>query len=405
MPAIDNIVHTDHIGSLLRPPSLIDAFKRFARGELRPDFFEAAQDDAIREVIAKQEAHGIPFVTDGEFRRLSWQVSFSEISGWDLWDISWKGFLKNPGNISAGETPNTKGEDAVVSFRTPATARLKLKSSFPLKELKFLKSVTKTPAKITLMGADRVCQMCDIEKSRAIYQSSDAFLADVVTIQRQMVGELVANGCDYIQIDEPSYTGYVDPPTLERMKAKGEDPLKNLRRAIEADNAVIADVQGRAITGLHICRGNRASMWHREGKYDAIAEALFGGLKYDRLLLEYDTARAGGFEPLRFVPKGVVAVLGLITTKTGEIETVDALKRRIDEAAFRQAVDDREDHVRCDGMGGDDALGGPRFGHQRDAGGNRIARIAHGDRHPLDTDGARCGRLDAGDHARQRRPA
>ncbi len=333
MPAIDNIVHTDHIGSLLRPPSLIDAFKRFARGELRPDFFEAAQDDAIREVIAKQEAHGIPFVTDGEFRRLSWQVSFSEISGWDLWDISWKGFLKNPGNISAGETPNTKGEDAVVSFRTPATARLKLKSSFPLKELKFLKSVTKTPAKITLMGADRVCQMCDIEKSRAIYQSSDAFLADVVTIQRQMVGELVANGCDYIQIDEPSYTGYVDPPTLERMKAKGEDPLKNLRRAIEADNAVIADVQGRAITGLHICRGNRASMWHREGKYDAIAEALFGGLKYDRLLLEYDTARAGGFEPLRFVPKGVVAVLGLITTKTGEIETVDALKRRIDDAA------------------------------------------------------------------------
>jgi 5-methyltetrahydropteroyltriglutamate--homocysteine methyltransferase len=323
----------DHIGSLLRPPSLIDAFKQFARGELRPDFFEAAQDDAIREVVAKQEAHGIPFVTDGEFRRLSWQVSFSEISGWDLWDISWKGFLKNPGNISPGETPNTKGEDAVVSFRTPATARLKLKSSFPLKELKFLKSVTRAPAKITLMGADRVCQMCDIEKSRAVYESSDAFLADVVAIQRQMVDELVANGCDYIQIDEPSYTGYVDPPTLERMKAKGEDPLKNLRRAIEADNAVIAGVRGRAITGLHICRGNRASMWHREGKYDAIAEALFGGLKYDRLLLEYDTARAGGFEPLRFVPKGVIAVLGLITTKTGEIETVDALRRRLDDAA------------------------------------------------------------------------
>jgi 5-methyltetrahydropteroyltriglutamate--homocysteine methyltransferase len=109
--------------------------------------------------------------------------------------------------------------------------------------------------------------------------------------------------------------------------------MKSLRRAIEADNAVIAGVQGRAVTGLHICRGNRASMWHREGKYDAIAEALFGGLKYDRLLLEYDTERAGGFEPLRFVPKGVTAVLGLITTKTGEIETVDALKRRIDDAA------------------------------------------------------------------------
>ncbi len=117
------------------------------------------------------------------------------------------------------------------------------------------------------------------------------------------------------------------------MRAEGEDPLKNLRRAIDADNAVIAPAKGRAITGLHICRGNRASMWHREGKYDAIAEAVFGGLRYDRLLLEYDTERAGGFEPLRFVPKGVVAVLGLITTKTGQVETVDALRRRIDDAA------------------------------------------------------------------------
>lgn len=332
-------VHTDHIGSLLRPQSLIDAFKQFARNELRPDFFEAAQDEAIREVVAKQEAHGIPFVTDGEFRRLNWQVSFSEVSGWDLWEISWRGFLKNPGNLAPSETPNTKGEDAVVSFRTPATARLQLKKSFPLAELKFLKSVAKSPVKITLMGPDRVCQMCDIEGSRAVYANADAFLADVVAIQRQMVDELVANGCDYIQIDEPSYTGYVDEPTLARMRAKGEDPMKNLHRAIEADNAVIAGVKGRAVTGLHICRGNRASMWHREGKYDAIAEALFGGLKYDRLLLEYDTARAGGFEPLRFVPKGVTAVLGLITTKTGVIESVDALKRRIDDTAKYIALD------------------------------------------------------------------
>jgi len=326
-------VRTDHVGSLLRPQSLIDAFLRRARGEIGDAELQRAADAAIREVVAKQEAHGVPFATDGEYRRLNWQVSFSEVSGWDLWEISWKGFLKNPGNISPAEKPNTKGEDAVVSFRTPATARLKLKKSFPLGELKFLKSVAKAPVKITLMGPDRVCQMCDIEGSRAVYAGADAFLADVVAVQRQMVDELVANGCDYIQIDEPSYTGYVDPPTLARLKAKGEDPMKNLRRAIEADNAVIAGVKGRAVTGLHICRGNRASMWHREGKYDAIAEALFGGLKYDRLLLEYDTARAGGFEPLRFVPKGVVAVLGLVTTKTGRVETVDELRRRIDDAA------------------------------------------------------------------------
>jgi 5-methyltetrahydropteroyltriglutamate--homocysteine methyltransferase len=323
----------DHVGSLLRPKALIDAFRQFARNELRPDFFEAAQDDAIRDVVAKQEAHGLPYVTDGEFRRLSWQVSFSEVAGWDLWDISWKGFLKNPGNISPGEKPLSKGEDAVVSFRTPATARLQLKQSFPLKELTFLKSVAKHPVKITLMGPDRVGQMCDLEASRAVYPNADAFLADVVAVQKQMVTDLVAAGCDYIQIDEPSYTGYVDAATLERMRAKGEDPMKNLRRAIEADNAVIAGLKGLAVTGLHICRGNRASMWHREGKYDAIAEALFGGLHYDRLLLEYDTERAGGFEPLRFVPKGVTAVLGLVTTKTGEVETVDGLKRRLDEAA------------------------------------------------------------------------
>jgi 5-methyltetrahydropteroyltriglutamate--homocysteine methyltransferase len=175
--------------------------------------------------------------------------------------------------------------------------------------------------------------MCDVARSRAVYPDADAFLADVVAIQRQMVGELVEAGCGYVQIDEPSYTGYVDPPTLERMRAAGEDPLRSLGRAIAADNAVIAGLSGRAVFGLHVCRGNRASMWHREGEYDAIAEALFGGLAYDRLLLEYDTERAGSFAPLRFVRKDAIAVLGLITTKTGRVETVDELVRRIDEAS------------------------------------------------------------------------
>jgi 5-methyltetrahydropteroyltriglutamate--homocysteine methyltransferase len=175
--------------------------------------------------------------------------------------------------------------------------------------------------------------MCDRERSRAAYPDPDAFLGDVVAIQRQMTGELVAAGCDYVQIDEPSYTGYVDAPTLERMRAAGEDPLRSLERAVAADNAVIAGLAGRAVFGLHVCRGNRASMWHREGEYDAIAEALFGGLEYDRLLLEYDTGRAGSFAPLRFVRKGAIAVLGLITTKTGRVETVDELARRIDDAS------------------------------------------------------------------------
>ena len=344
---------TDHVGSLLRPESLKQAFRDHALGTLDAGALRTAQDRAIREVVAKQEAVGLPWVSDGEFRRLNWQVSFSEVSGWDLWGGSWKKLLANPGDRAAHETPNAKGDDAVLSFRVPATARLKLVKNFPLEEFQILKGNPK--AKITLMGPDRVAQMCDIEGSRAHYAGADDFLADVVGIQKRMVRELVDAGCPYVQIDEPSYTGYVDPATLERMTARGEDPMKNLRRAVEADNAVIEGLRGRAVFGLHICRGNRASMWHREGKYDAIAETVFGGLDYDRILLEYDTSRAGGFEPLRYLKKGTIAVLGLITTKTGKVETVDELRRRIDEAAQFAPLDQLALSPQCgfaSGIGG-----------------------------------------------------
>jgi 5-methyltetrahydropteroyltriglutamate--homocysteine methyltransferase len=323
----------DHVGSLLRPERLKAAFRSHAEGRTTADALRAEQDVAIRDVVATEERHGLPAVTDGEFRRLNWQVSFSEVAGWDLWGGSWRNFLQYPENRAPGERPFRKGEDAVVSFRAPATARLRLVRSLPLEEYRFVRSVAARPVKITLMGPDRVRQMCDVARSRDLYADAGAFLADVVAIQRQMVGELVEAGCDYVQIDEPSYTGYVDPPTLERMRAAGEDPLADLERAIAADNAVIAGLKGRAVFGLHVCRGNRASMWHREGAYDAIAERLFGGLEYDRLLLEYDTERAGSFAPLRFVRPGAIAVLGLITTKTGQVESADALARRIDAAS------------------------------------------------------------------------
>ena len=323
----------DHVGSLLRPEELKAAFLRRARGQIDEAAFISAQDEAVRAIVAEQEAHGLPIMTDGEFRRLNWQVSFSRVSGWDMWEGSWRNFLQFPDNVGAGEKPLQRGLDAVESFKVPATGKIALEESFPLREYEFLAGVAKRPAKITLMGPDRVRQMCDIAKSAPHYTDSAAFLADVVAIQRRMVGELVDAGCDYVQIDEPSFTGYVDPATLDRMAARGEDPLKSLKAAIDADNAVIAGLQGRAVFGLHICRGNRASMWHREGHYDAIAEAVFGGLNYDRLLLEYDSERAGSFDPLRFVRKGTIVVLGLITTKSGEMETVDELRRRIDAAA------------------------------------------------------------------------
>ena len=304
-------------------------------GHNRIDFetLENAQNNAVADVVAKQERIGLPVVSDGEYRRINWQVSFSIIEGWNLWDSSWNGFVGNPSSISEGEAPHSRGVDAVESFKIPATGKLVLTENFPLREYEYLASVAKHPAKAMLMGPDRIAQMCDIPGSRPHYADADELLSDLVGIQRKMVGELVEAGCPYVQLDEPSYTGYVDRATLERMAARGEDPMKNLSRAVDASNGVIAGLQGKACFGIHICRGNRASMWHREGAYDGIAELLFSSLDFDRLLLEYDTERAGGFEPLRFVREEVVVVLGLVTTKTGTIETVDELVRRIENAS------------------------------------------------------------------------
>jgi len=309
-------MRVDHVGSLLRPQELKDAFRAFALEKMSGDELRAIQDACIRQVINQQEARGLPVVSDGEYRRLNWQVSFSEVAGWDMWRTSWDNFRRHPDNRSPDEQPLTKGQDAVLSFRTPVTQRLELQRNFPLEEFRFAQSVAKRPVKAMIMGPDRVAQMTDITGSP--YRTAQDFLDDAVRIQREMVSALVVAGCKYVQLDEPSYTGYVDPATLERMRASGENPMQRLDRAIAADNAVIAGIG--ATFGLHICRGNRASMWHREGGYDAIAERLFNGLKFNRLLLEYDSPRAGSFEPLRFVPKGVTVVLGLITTKSGEVE-------------------------------------------------------------------------------------
>jgi 5-methyltetrahydropteroyltriglutamate--homocysteine methyltransferase len=183
-----------------------------------------------------------------------------------------------------------------------------------------------------LIGPDRIAQCFDSEKSRPVYPTTDEFLDDVVAVERMMIAQLAEAGCRYVGIDGPGYTAYVDPPSVDAMRLRGEDPAANMERSIQADNRVIAGFPG-VVFGLHICRGNRQSMWHREGSYDAIAERLFNGLNHQRLLLEYDTERAGSFEPLRFVPKEKLVVLGLITTKAGRIESVDELRRRIDEAA------------------------------------------------------------------------
>ncbi|HMF48587.1 MAG TPA: hypothetical protein VK603_08090, partial [Candidatus Saccharimonadales bacterium] len=216
--------------------------------------------------------------------------------------------------------------------RKRVTERLRLVRNSLLADFRFTQSLTDRPVKVTLISADRISQCYDSEASRAVYPSVEEFLKDVVSVERRMVIELAQAGCRYVGIDGPGYTAYVDPDSLAAMRSRGEDPQANLSRSIAADNEIIADFPGVTF-GVHICRGNRQSMWHREGHYDAIAETLFNDLNHRRLLLEYDTERAGGFEPLRFVPKGKIAVLGLITTKVARIETIDELRRRIDEAA------------------------------------------------------------------------
>jgi 5-methyltetrahydropteroyltriglutamate--homocysteine methyltransferase len=208
----------------------------------------------------------------------------------------------------------------------------------PFDEYNAVRKIAKTPAKVSLIGPDRISQRFDHQASKAVYKDMDDFVADVVAIERAIVESLVAAGCRYIHIDAPGFTAYVDAPTLAQMKARGEDPEENFSRSLKAEAAVVANL-GEVASGIHLCRGNQRSMWHREGSYDAIAERLFNELPHDRFLLEYDSPRAGSFAPLRFVPKGRVVVLGLVSTKVPEMETVDGLKRRIEEAARHLPLD------------------------------------------------------------------
>ena len=185
---------------------------------------------------------------------------------------------------------------------------------------------------------DRISQRFDYQASIPVYRDMDDFLVDVVAIERAMVESLMDAGCRYVQIDAPGFTAYVDAPSAAQMRARGEDPMANFVRSLKAEAAVVAGFSGVTF-GIHLCRGNQRSMWHREGSYDAIAERLFSELPHDRFLLEYDTPRAGSFEPLRFVPKGKLVVLGLVSTKVPNLEKVDDLRRRIDEAAKHLSLD------------------------------------------------------------------
>jgi 5-methyltetrahydropteroyltriglutamate--homocysteine methyltransferase len=331
-------LRVDQVGSLLRPQKLKDAFVEYGEGKFDEKDLRRVQDEAIREVVAKQVAHDLPIVVDGEFRRTSFMESFSVVAGVEEWQAGVKTYHQILAREDTGESTSHKGQDPILLNRKGVTGRLRLVRNSLLDDFHFVQDLTERPVKVTLISADRVSQCYDSEASRLVYSTVEEFLQDVVAVERQMISQLHGAGCRYVGIDGPGYTAYVDPDSLGAMAARGEDPTANLERSIKADNEVIARFPGITF-GIHVCRGNRQSMWHREGHYDAIAEKLFAGLNHQRLLLEYDTERAGSFEPLRFVPKGKIAVLGLITTKIGRVESVDELRRRIDEAARYLALE------------------------------------------------------------------
>ncbi len=333
-------LRVDQVGSLLRPVALKEIFLQHEQRLIDDETLTRVQDEAIRQLIAQQEAHHLPVITDGEFRRINFMASFADVAGYELWKSHWEplpspeeqAFINRAAQRQAIEQQGGRGRDPMHSQRQPATERLRLLRNRPLEEFRFAQQLTTTPVKITVIGPDRITQRFDLQQSQSVYSSVEEFVADVITIERRMIAELIEAGCRYIQIDEPGYTAYVDEREQAEMRARGEDPLANMERSIQANNALIASFSNITFA-VHICRGNRRSYWLREGAYDAIAEQLFTRLNYQRFLLEYDTERAGTFAPLRFVPKDRIVVLGLITTKTGRLETVDELTRRIEEAA------------------------------------------------------------------------
>jgi 5-methyltetrahydropteroyltriglutamate--homocysteine methyltransferase len=329
-----DLLRVDHTGGFRKPDRLREMYVRYASGEATEAEVRQLQDECIRELIQKEAQHHLPVVSDGEYRRRQFQESFGEAV---------TGFDSDPGSTfvpvgAAVETPTRRvesgpgGRGPAILHRRPTTSRLELVRNVPLDEFRFASPLTSLPVKVTLVGPDRVSQRFEWESSGAVYSGLDDFVDHVVRLQRQMVAELVAAGCRYIQLDEPGYTAYVDEPSLAKMRSRGEDPAANLKRSIAADNAVV-DGFDDVTFGVHVCRGGGSSGYHRDGRYDAIAEELFGGLRCRRLLLEYDTESSGGFEVLRFVRDDAVVVLGLISTRVSQVESMDDLLRRIDQAA------------------------------------------------------------------------
>jgi 5-methyltetrahydropteroyltriglutamate--homocysteine methyltransferase len=330
------ILHTDHVGSLLRPDYLIQAREDYVTGRIKPVEFKHIEDRAVDEVVALQLEVGCEVITDGEVRRLSFQAQLPEaVEGFGVWDVDAFLWGEWHGNDQVGNFVLERPKELGVN------GKLRRKRHLSAEEFVYLRARLPSLSdgegpgvrpKITLPSPSLWANFWSAERSATVYPTLDSFLADVVSILREEVQELARLGCTYIQIDAPHYPLLLDSKTRAFYEGQGWSLEKWLAYGIALDNAVI-DAAPDVTFGFHLCRGNQGSRWLVSGSYDLIARPIFQGTHAHRLLLEYDDERSGDFAPLRAVPEDKTVVLGLVTTKTGRRETQEALVRRIHEAA------------------------------------------------------------------------
>jgi 5-methyltetrahydropteroyltriglutamate--homocysteine methyltransferase len=316
---------TDVVGSLLRPPELLEARERRDRGELDHAEFKRIEDAAVDEALRLQEEAGLEVVTDGEMRRLSFQSQLVEaVDGFGEWDLD--AFLWGEWHSDdLGDMNIERPPLAVIST-------LRRRRFLSAEEFTYARGRTERVLKVTLPSPSLFANFYDPERSRGAYGSLEDFLGDVAELLREEVGELVRLGATYIQLDAPHYPLLLDPTYRDFYESRGWPAERWLDLGLELDNLVIGDHPGVTFS-MHLCRGNQVSRWLVEGGYDWLADQIFPRISARRLLLEYDDVRSGSFEPLRSVPEDKIAVLGLVTTKSGRRETVAELSARIEEAS------------------------------------------------------------------------
>jgi 5-methyltetrahydropteroyltriglutamate--homocysteine methyltransferase len=310
----------DHVGSLLRPAEIVQALRDPGYDPAR---LQALEESHIRRVLARQQALGLKIFTDGEFRRRHFMSNFNDsVQGLDEGDAvarAWQGGATQASRVAG-----------------IAVAKVRQTRRLTKHEVDFMKRESPGDIKITLPSANQFPAICYKKgASDGAYASPSELLWDVVPVIQAEVEALVKEGVQYVQLDAPRYSYYVDPKWRDYLRNEmGLDPDQALDEAVRADNACLAGARGKgAVLCIHLCRGNNRGKWYAEGGYDPIAEKLFGSLEVDAFSLEYESERAGTFEPLRHVPKGKVVILGLMSSKLGRLERADDIVRRIEEAA------------------------------------------------------------------------